>query len=134
MWDEPLSVYHEMTFFVTQQNGLYRRFDESHYQRTYDEQIYRNLLKDVGYHSVKTFTDFNIHSHEEDAHRLFLLLKINFKSKITSQYVNNTEGVIFVFNINRRYIDFYEMEVVHLNYINNVNNILFTYSMITIMI
>ena len=132
--DEPLSVYHEMTFFVTQQNGLYRRFDESHYQRTYDEQIYRNLLKDVGYHSVKTFTDFNIHSHEEDAHRLFLLLKINFKSKITSQYVNNTEGVIFVFNINRRYIDFYEMEVVHLNYINNVNNILFTYSMITIMI
>ena len=26
---------------------------------------------------------------------------------------------------NRRYIDFYEMEVVHLNYINNVNNILF---------
>ena len=132
--DEPLSVYHEMTFFVSQQNGLYQRFDESHYQRTYEEQIYRNLLKDVGYHSVKTFTDFNIHSHEEDAHRLFLLLKINFKSKITSQYVNNTEGVIFVFNINRRYIDFYEMEVVHLDYINNVNNILFTYSMITIMI
>ena len=78
MWEEPLSVYHEMTFFVSQQNGLYRRFDESHYQRTYDEQIYRNLLQDVGYHSVKTFTDFNIHSHEEDAHRLFLLLKINF--------------------------------------------------------
>ncbi len=76
--EEPLSVYHEMTFFVSQQNGLYRRFDESHYQRTYDEQIYRNLLQDVGYHSVKTFTDFNIHSHEEDAHRLFLLLKINF--------------------------------------------------------
>ena len=132
--EEPLSVYHEMTFFVSQQNGLYRRFDESHYQRTYDEQIYRNLLQDVGYHSVKTFTDFNIHSHEEDAHRLFLLLKINFKSKITSQYVNNTEGVIFVFNINRRYIDFYEMEIVHLNYINNVNNILFTCSTITIVI
>ncbi|ATQ49672.1 class I SAM-dependent methyltransferase [Staphylococcus epidermidis] len=73
--DEPLSVYHEMTFFVSQQNGLYRRFDESHYQRTYDEQIYRNLLKDVGYHSVKTFTDFNIHSHEEDAHRLFFVAK-----------------------------------------------------------
>lgn len=73
--NEPLSVYHEMTFFVSQQNGLYRRFDESHYQRTYDEQIYRNLLKDVGYHSVKTFTDFNIHSHEEDAHRLFFVAK-----------------------------------------------------------
>ena len=73
--DEPLSVYHEMTFFVSQQNGLYQRFDESHYQRTYEEQIYRNLLKDVGYHSVKTFTDFNIHSHEEDAHRLFFVAK-----------------------------------------------------------
>ena len=71
----PLSVYHEMTFFVSQQNGLYQRFDESHYQRTYEEQIYRNLLKDVGYHSVKTFTDFNIHSHEEDAHRLFFVAK-----------------------------------------------------------
>ena len=73
--NEPLSVYHEMTFFVSQQNGLYQRFDESHYQRTYEEQIYRNLLKDVGYHSVKTFTDFNIHSHEEDAHRLFFVAK-----------------------------------------------------------
>ena len=31
--------------------------------------------KDVGYHSVKTFTDFNIHSHEEDAHRLFFVAK-----------------------------------------------------------
>ncbi len=31
-----------------------------------------------------------------------------------------------MFNINRRYIDFFfEMEIVHLNYINNVNNILF---------
>ena len=47
-------------------------------KRTYEEQIYRNLLKDVGYHSVKTFTDFNIHSHEEDAHRLFFVAKNKF--------------------------------------------------------
>ena len=76
--DEPLSVYHEMTFFVSQQNGLYQRFDESHYQRTYEEQIYQNLLKDVGYHSVKTLQTLTFTVMKKMPIACFLLLKNKF--------------------------------------------------------
>ena len=29
--DEPFSVYHEMSFFIEDNNGTYQRFNESHY-------------------------------------------------------------------------------------------------------
>ena len=79
-WDaikgkEPLSVYHEMTFFVMQQDRSYQRFDESHYQRTFYEDTYKNFLKQVGFTDIKTFTDFNIEEHNENAHRLFFVVQ-----------------------------------------------------------
>ena len=33
--DEPHSVYSELAFFVRNEDGLYKRFDEVHYQRTF---------------------------------------------------------------------------------------------------
>lgn len=42
--DEPFSVYHEMSFFIEDNNGTYQRFNESHYQRTFEK---RNLYKHV---------------------------------------------------------------------------------------
>ena len=33
--DEPHSVYSELAFFVQNEAGLYKRFDEVHYQRTF---------------------------------------------------------------------------------------------------
>lgn len=72
--NEPLSVYHEMTFFI-QNNGSYRRFDESHYQRTYEEDVYKRLLNEAGFKEVKTFTDFDFNQKEEDADRLFFVVK-----------------------------------------------------------
>ncbi|MBX5318386.1 class I SAM-dependent DNA methyltransferase [Staphylococcus caprae] len=73
--DEPLSVYHEMSFFILEKDGSYRRFNESHYQRTYEEEIYKSLLKEIGFTKIETFTDFNLKKHEEDADRLFFVVK-----------------------------------------------------------
>ena len=73
--DEPLSVYHEMSFFILEKDGSYRRFDESHYQRTYEEETYKSLLKEIGFTKIETFTDFNLEKHEEDADRLFFVVK-----------------------------------------------------------
>ncbi|MCC3754624.1 class I SAM-dependent DNA methyltransferase [Staphylococcus capitis] len=73
--NEPLSVYHEMTFFIQNNNGSYRRFDESHYQRTYEEDDYKRLLNEAGFKEVKTFTDFDFNQKEEDADRLFFVVK-----------------------------------------------------------
>ena len=36
--EELHSVYSELAFFVKGENGLYKRFDEVHYQRTFPVQ------------------------------------------------------------------------------------------------
>ena len=35
------SVYHQMSFFVATENGLFERFDEEHFQRTFAPETIR---------------------------------------------------------------------------------------------
>ena len=79
--DEPLSVYHEMSFFILEKDGSYRRFDESHYQRTYEEETYKSLLKEIGFTKIETFTDFNQRNMKKMLIDYFSLLKININIK-----------------------------------------------------
>ncbi|MGG4264311.1 class I SAM-dependent DNA methyltransferase [Peribacillus simplex] len=55
IWDcfpgqEPYSVEHDLSFFVRDdESGLYDRFDELHYQRTYPVEQYKKWLKQAGF-------------------------------------------------------------------------------------
>ena len=51
--DEPFSVYHEMSFFIEDNNGTYQRFNESHYQRTFEKETYINMLNQIGFKTSK---------------------------------------------------------------------------------
>ncbi|MDY5060687.1 class I SAM-dependent DNA methyltransferase [Staphylococcus simulans] len=73
--DLPNSVWHYMTFFECQDDGKYRRFDEEHYQRTFSEQEYTDMLKEVGFNHINTFYDFDTANHDEQSDRLFFIVK-----------------------------------------------------------
>lgn len=73
--EEPLSVWHDMSFFIRQSDGKYNRFDESHYQRTYLESEYKDMLAQVGFKDIQTFVDFEINNHDGEGHRLFFIVK-----------------------------------------------------------
>ena len=94
--DLPLSVYHDMTFFIRHEDETYSRFDESHFQRTFDEKTYLSWLAQVGFKQVETFTDFNIDEHNEDAERLFFIAKN--KSKTTRSDVYKVEEWFYCIN------------------------------------
>ncbi|MBT2646019.1 methyltransferase domain-containing protein [Bacillus sp. ISL-34] len=55
IWDcfpgaEPYSVEHDLSFFVRDdESGLYDRFDELHYQRTYPVEQYKRWLEQAGF-------------------------------------------------------------------------------------
>ncbi|MFS0888547.1 class I SAM-dependent DNA methyltransferase [Peribacillus frigoritolerans] len=55
IWDcfpgeEPYSVEHDLSFFVRdEESGLYDRFDELHYQRTYPVKQYKKWLEQAGF-------------------------------------------------------------------------------------
>ncbi|PTI99924.1 SAM-dependent methyltransferase [Staphylococcus simulans] len=73
--DLPDSVWHYMTFFEQQDDGSYRRFDEEHFQKTFSEQAYIEMLNEVGFSHIHTFYDFDIKNHDEQSDRLFFIVK-----------------------------------------------------------
>ncbi|MDK9865458.1 MULTISPECIES: class I SAM-dependent DNA methyltransferase [Staphylococcus] len=73
--EEPLSVWHDMSFFIKQDDNQYARFDESHYQRTYTEADYMEMLNNVGFSQITTFVDFDIKNNSNEGHRLFFIVK-----------------------------------------------------------
>ncbi|PJN89315.1 class I SAM-dependent DNA methyltransferase [Bacillus sp. mrc49] len=63
IWDcfpgeEPYSVEHELSFFVKdERSGLYDRFDELHYQRTYPVDQYKKWLQQAGFTVTELMAD-----------------------------------------------------------------------------
>ncbi|MFJ7937093.1 class I SAM-dependent DNA methyltransferase [Peribacillus sp. NPDC096622] len=63
IWDcfpgeEPYSVEHDLSFFVRDdESGLYDRFDELHYQRTYPVEQYKNWLEQAGFKVSEILAD-----------------------------------------------------------------------------
>ncbi|MEG0331974.1 MAG: class I SAM-dependent methyltransferase [Clostridium sp.] len=53
--DEFIEMY--ITFFV-KEGGLYRRFDEVHYQRAYSIDYIVDLLKNVGFNNIEIYNDY----------------------------------------------------------------------------
>ncbi len=95
--DLPLSVYHDMTFFIRHEDETYSRFDESHFQRTFDEKTYLSWLAQVGFKHVETFTDFNIEMNIMKMQKDCFSLRKN-KSKTTRSDVYKVEEWFYCIN------------------------------------
>lgn len=66
------SVFHQITFFVEQENGLYERFDEEHFQRTLPFFTYEAMLKEIGFTSIEITADFTEEKPNETSNRIFI--------------------------------------------------------------
>lgn len=73
--DEEGSVYHDLTFFVKTENDLYRRYGETHYQRTYPLQTYETMLRKSGFEVEAITADFSDRKPSDDSERLFFVAK-----------------------------------------------------------
>ena len=75
--EEPFSVEHELTFFVKEEESdQYDRFDEDHYQRTYDIETYKGWLADAGFTVKEVLADLEDQTPAEDSERiLFVAIK-----------------------------------------------------------
>ncbi|MDQ0158689.1 class I SAM-dependent DNA methyltransferase [Alkalibacillus salilacus] len=68
--EQPGEITHDLTFFVEESNGLYRRFDETHTQRVFAVNEVRQLLESKGL-SIKTITGDWGETDIENANRIF---------------------------------------------------------------
>jgi len=69
--DEEHSVLSELSFFVKEENGLYRRFDERHVQRTFHVFEYVDLLREAGFTIERIFADWEDEPPHEESERIF---------------------------------------------------------------
>ncbi|WP_027107671.1 class I SAM-dependent DNA methyltransferase [Lacticigenium naphthae] len=68
----PNSIEHDLTFFILNEtNHLYERFDETHKERTYPMQKYREMLKEAGFSKVSVTANFGSENVKSNTERWF---------------------------------------------------------------
>ena len=73
--DEEHSVLSELSFFVKEENGLYRRFDERHEQKTFHVYEYVDLLQESGFTIERIFADWEDEPPHEESERIFFQVR-----------------------------------------------------------
>lgn len=75
IWDcqleESDEIYHFLTFFAKEDDGLYRRFEETHVQRGYSAQQLQTWLVDAGFVNIRLQADFQNEPPVRSSERLF---------------------------------------------------------------
>lgn len=69
--DAEHSVYSELAFFIREDNGLYRRFDENHQQRTFHVYEYVDMLREAGFTVERIFADWEDEPPTAESERIF---------------------------------------------------------------
>lgn len=66
-------MFHDLTFFVSNDKESYSRFDEYHHQKTFSLEIYQKLLEQNGLQIQKIYGDFSLEeeSLHENTERIF---------------------------------------------------------------
>lgn len=64
-------VEHQLTFFLKEQNGLYRRLEEVHVQRAYHLTSHLNWLREAGFTDITVTADFTNLPPQAHSERLF---------------------------------------------------------------
>jgi len=69
--ESPHSVYHDLTFFMKNANGSYDRFEENHFQRSYDVSTYLTFLQQAGFTRIEVTADWKNELPKKDSERIF---------------------------------------------------------------
>jgi SAM-dependent methyltransferase len=74
--DEPYSVEHDLSFFVLdRESGLYDRFNEFHYQRTYPMEQYEKWLLESGFELLEVLSDLEEQPVHEKTERILFVAR-----------------------------------------------------------
>lgn len=77
--DHDGEMYHDMTFFYKNRDDdqLYRRIEESHHQRTYPVETYKQMLRNAQFEQIEVHSDFStdFNFSEETSERIFIIAK-----------------------------------------------------------
>ena len=68
---------YDLTLFIREEEGLYRRFEETHYQRAYELETVKHLLEQAGLEFVAAYDAFTREPVKEDSERIYVIARSN---------------------------------------------------------
>lgn len=77
--EEKINEY-DLTLFI-REGGLYRKFEETHFQRCYDLEEVKTAAKEAGMEFVAAYDAFTKNPVKEDSQRMYLIFKEHGKKK-----------------------------------------------------
>ena len=80
IWDnyfdeqEQINEY-DLTLFIREEEGLYRKFEETHYQRAYELETVKHLLEQAEFEFVAAYDAFTREPVKEDSERIYVIAR-----------------------------------------------------------
>ena len=72
--EEDINQY-DLTLFIREEGDLYRKYEETHYQRVYDLDTIKSLLKEAGMQFVAAYDAFTKNPVREDSERIYIIAR-----------------------------------------------------------
>lgn len=78
LWDSyedeaPLSIVHELSFYVRDEDNRFVRYLEDHHERTYPLDVYQQMLTTAGFSKVEVYADFTDEAPNDTSERWFFV-------------------------------------------------------------
>lgn len=70
---------YDLTLFIRESGNLYRKYEETHYQRVYDLEVVKRLLKEAGMEFVAAYDAFTREPVKADSERIYIIARENGK-------------------------------------------------------
>ncbi|TCT14341.1 methyltransferase family protein [Natranaerovirga pectinivora] len=72
--EEQINEYN-LTLFVEEENNLYRKYEEEHYQKAYSIDTIRNLIENAGLEFINAYDAFTMESPKDNSERVYIIAK-----------------------------------------------------------
>ena len=72
--EEGINQY-DLTLFIREEGDLYRKYEETHFQRVYELETVKRLLKEAGLMFVAAYDAFTKEPVREDSERIYIIAR-----------------------------------------------------------
>lgn len=66
---------YDLTLFIREKEELYRRYEETHYQRAYELETVKRLIEEAGMEFIAAYDAFTREPVKEDSERIYIIAK-----------------------------------------------------------
>ena len=78
-YEEEMINEYELTLFIREENDLYRKYEETHYQKAYELEQIKRLLAEAGMEFVTAYDAFTHNPVKKDSERMYIIAKTGKK-------------------------------------------------------